>query len=241
MFKAVKRALLPLIILLVIATPVFAAIHFPELSGRVIDEAHILSPSVIAGLSQKLEDYERGTSNQLVIVTLASLGGYEISDYGYQLGRKWQIGQKGKDNGVLLIIAPVEHKVRIEVGYGLEELLTDAAASKIIHNIILPDFREGKIEQGVIDGAQAILDVLGGKSIEAQAINNGPSTIQLIVTLFFMFVFFRFAMRHPFLAYMILSHNSSRFSGSRSSGWSGGSGFRGGGGSFGGGGSSGSW
>lgn len=240
MFKAVKRSLLPLVILLVIAAPVFAAINFPALSGRVVDDAHILSPSVITGLSQKLEDYERGTSNQLVVVTLASLGGYEISDYGYQLGRKWQIGQKGKDNGVLLIIAPVEHKVRIEVGYGLEELLTDAAASKIIHNIILPDFRDGKIEQGVIDGTQAILDVLGGKGIPPQIGNEKPSVIQLIITLFLMFIFFRFAIRHPFMTAVMFSNTSFRSGSSRSGGWSSG-GFSGGGGSFGGGGASGSW
>ncbi len=232
---------MPLLIWMVIAAPVFSAINFPELSGRVVDAAHILSPATIAGLSQKLEDYERGTSNQLVVVTISSLGGYDISDYGYQLGRKWQIGQKSKNNGVLFIIAPAEHKVRIEVGYGLEELLTDAAASAIIHNIIIPDFRAGKMEQGVIDGTQAILDVLGGKPVATQGGNSGQSAPQLILTLFFLFIFFRFAMRYSFLEAMILAGNSSRFGGQRSGGWSGGGGFSGGGGSFGGGGSSGSW
>jgi uncharacterized protein len=236
--NGIKHGLL--LVILLFATSVFAAINFPALSGRVVDEAHILSPETIASLSEQLENYERGTGNQIVIVTIASLEGYDISDYGYQLGRKWQIGQKGRNNGALLIIAPSEHKVRIEVGYGLEELLTDTASSSIIQNIIIPKFREGKMEQGVIDGTQAMLDVLGGKGIPAQMGNEKPSGIQLILMLIFMFLFFRFSMRHPFLAAMILAHNSSRFGGSRSGGWSGG-GFRGGGGGFGGGGASGSW
>jgi uncharacterized protein len=236
------RLFLPSILLLLAAfMPALAAINFPALSGRVVDEAHILSPQATSELTWKLEDYERGTGNQLVVVTLKSLEGNDISDYGYQLGRYWQIGQKGKNNGVLLIIAPNERKVRIEVGYGLEYLLTDAASSAIINGIIIPSFRRGDMEQGIMDGTQAILDVLGGKGLPAQAQGGGGeelSGFQLLLLLLFIFLFFRFAMRHPFLAALALSSNSSRFGSSRSSGWSG---FRGGGGSFGGGGASGSW
>lgn len=234
------RSFLPIfLLLLILACPLLAAINFPQLTGRVVDNAHILSQATIDLLAQQLDNYERGTTNQVVIVTITSLDGNDIADYGYQLGRHWQIGQKGKNNGALLIIAPNEHKVRIEVGYGLEPLLTDAASSEIINGIIIPQFRKGNIEQGVIEGTQAILAVLGGKGIPAHDSEGNPSGLQLLLTLVFIFFFFRFAMRHPFLAAMVLSQNSSRFGSSRSRGFSGG--FSGGGGSFGGGGASGSW
>ena len=92
----------------------------------MVDDAHILSDATKSDLTQKLAALEAKTSRQLVVVTLPSLQGYEIADYGYQLGRAWGIGQKKLNNGVLLIIAPTEHKARIEVGYGLEPILTDA-------------------------------------------------------------------------------------------------------------------
>jgi uncharacterized protein len=219
-----------------------AAPKFPALTGRVVDDAHILSPTTVQSLNQMLADYERGTTNQVVVVTLASLAGNTIEDYGYQLGRTWQIGQKGKDNGVLLIVAPKERKVRIEVGYGLEPVLTDAASSQIVNGIILPAFRTGNLEQGILDGTQAIVSVLGGKGLPAQAGDQQPSGLDMIVLVVFGVLFFLFALRHPVIAALLLSGNSARFGSSRmdDSGWGGG-GFSGGGGSFGGGGSSGSW
>src|SRR5579864_3107443 len=102
---------------------------FPPLTDRVVDDAGILSDSTRGALTDMLAQHERETSNQVVVVTLKGLQGYTIEDFGYQLGRKWGIGQKEKNNGVLLIVAPREHKVRIEVGYGLEGTLTDAASS----------------------------------------------------------------------------------------------------------------
>lgn len=184
-----------------------------------------------------LEEYERGTSNQVVVVTISSLQGYAIEDYGYQLGRFWQIGQKDKNNGTLLIVAPNERKVRIEVGYGLEPLLTDAASSEVVNGIILPAFRSGNMEQGIIDGTQAILSVLGGKGIPAAQQADGQlSGVDALLLFIFIVGFFWFAMRHPFIAALLLSSHSSRFGSSRMGG-----GFGGGGGSFGGGGASGSW
>src|SRR3569832_1977022 len=120
------------------ATFALAAPKFPQLTGRVVDDAHILSSSVKQELEQKLFGYEANTSSQVVVATLSSLQGYEIADYGYQLGRHWGIGQKGKDNGVLLIVAPNERKVRIEVGYGQEGTLPAAICCQIISTIILP-------------------------------------------------------------------------------------------------------
>src|ERR1700748_3620340 len=132
-----------LIAFLVSALPAMAAPTFPALTGRVGDGANILSDTTRSDLDQKLAGLEAKTSRQLVVVTLPSLQGYEISDYGYQLGRAWGIGQKQLNNGVLLIVAPTEHKVRIEVGYGLEPILTDALSEVIIQNAILPSFKKG--------------------------------------------------------------------------------------------------
>ncbi len=137
-------------------------IQFPALTGRVVDDAHILSSGAIAGLTQELADHQNKTANQIVVVTLPSLQGQTIEEFGVQLGRHWGIGQKGKDNGVLLIVAPKERKVRIEVGYWLEGALTDAKSSQIIYNVILPAFKAGHMEQGVISGTAAILTVLNG-------------------------------------------------------------------------------
>jgi uncharacterized protein len=230
-----------LILLLLPLTASAADIHFPPLTARVVDDAHILSSQTLATLDQKLAEYENGTTNQVVVVTLSSLQGDSIEDYGYKLGRSWGIGHKGKDNGVLLIVAPNEHKVRIEVGYGLEGTLTDAAASEIIQGIILPDFRKGDMERGVADGVDAVLAVLGGKSVTiAQAQQAGGG----IVLPFIIFIFFWWMVwRHPFLSALLMSSGNFRYGSSGiGSSWSGGGGgFSGGGGSFGGGGASGSW
>src|ERR1700674_1604652 len=113
-------------------------IQFPALTGRVVDEAAILDAATRSELENKLAALEAKTSDQLVVVTLSSLGGRSIEEYGVALGRRWAIGQKDKNNGVLLIVAPNERKVRIEVGYGLKGPLPDAMASLISQNSTLP-------------------------------------------------------------------------------------------------------
>src|ERR1700736_726173 len=111
-------------------------LSFPALTGRVVDEAGLLDAAARTALTESLAALEQKTTDQLVVVTLKSLQGTSIEDYGYQLGRRWQIGQKDKNNGVLLIVAPNERKVRIEVGYGLEGTLTDAVSRLLIANAI---------------------------------------------------------------------------------------------------------
>jgi uncharacterized protein len=135
---------------------------FPQLTGRVVDEANILDPATEIDIDTKLEELEKKTSTQFVVVTLKSLRGRTIEEYGYRLGRHWGIGQKGTNNGVLLIVAPNERKVRIEVGYGLEGTLTDAITSVIIQGTILPRFRTGDYQGGIRDGVNAVLEVLSG-------------------------------------------------------------------------------
>ena len=139
-----------------------AAPTFPELSGRVVDLADLLPPPTESQLTRTLADHEQATTNQVVVVTVKSLQGYTIEDYGYQLGRHWGIGQKQRNNGVLLIVAPVEKKVRIEVGYGLEGTLTDALSHNIIQTRILPQFRKNNYETGIVQGTTAILAALEG-------------------------------------------------------------------------------
>jgi len=146
-----------------LGTAALAAPTFPALTGRVVDEAGILSPAFKTQLAAQLAAHEQATINQVVVVTLKTLGGYDIADYGYRLGRHWGIGQKGKNNGVLLIVAPAERKVRIEVGYGLEGVLTDAISRDIIERRIKPRFKQGDYDQGVRAGVDAILTVLGGE------------------------------------------------------------------------------
>ncbi|MDO9473079.1 MAG: TPM domain-containing protein [Caulobacter sp.] len=148
------------IVLLTIALPALAAPTFPKLSGRVVDEANLLSPATETALTQKLEALETATGRQLVVATLPSLQGLEIEEYGYQLGRAWKLGGEKTDDGVVLIVAPNERKVRIEVGYGLEPVLTDALSSVIIQSTILPKFKAGDMEGGVVAGADALLQQL---------------------------------------------------------------------------------
>ena len=134
-----------LLLLWVVAIVARAELSFPALTGRVVDTAQMIEPSVRQQLSQQLQAHEQATGEQLVVVTLPDLQGTDIADFGYQLGRHWGIGQKDKNNGALLIIARDERRLRIEVGYGLEDRLTDAQSSVIINQVITPPFKTGNV------------------------------------------------------------------------------------------------
>lgn len=170
------------------------ALDFPALSGRVVDEANILDAGTRASLSTKLADLEAKSTDQLVVVTLRSLQGTSIEDFGVQLGRHWQIGQRGKNNGVLLIVAPNERKVRIEVGYGLEGTLTDAITKLIIENSITPRFRANDYPGGITRGVDDIIQVLTGDAEEWKqraAQQSAPKPVglsEIIVMLIFLAV-----------------------------------------------------
>ena len=140
--------------------PAVTGLTFPALTGRVVDGGGLLSAADRAALTSDLADLEAKTTDQLVVVTLPSLQGRTIEEYGYQLGRFWKIGQKDKDSGVLLIVAAVERKVRIEVGYGLEGALTDATTRLIIENTILPAFKTGDFALGIKNGTAQIAQLL---------------------------------------------------------------------------------
>src|SRR6478672_12809315 len=148
--------------------PALAEPNFPALTGRVVDDAYLLGADDEAQLTADLKTLEDKSSDQLVVVTLPSLQGYAIEDYGYQLGRHWGIGTKQLNNGVLLIVAPNERKVRIEVGRGLEPTLTDALSKIIIANAILPRFRAGDFAGGIKDGVRDITLSLTGDAAEVE-------------------------------------------------------------------------
>jgi uncharacterized protein len=252
------------------AAPVLATPEFPPLTGRVVDRANILPPGAESELTGKLAALETATGRQLVVATFPDLQGYEIEDFGYQLGRRWGIGSKEDDDGVLFIVAPKERKVRIEVGYGLEPVLTDALSSTILQTAVIPKFKQGDMAGGVVAGTDAIIDQLMLPEGEAQAVATQAASqpsrggvspwpfIPIIPILFFGFVFLvlsRIGRRRRrrgglggALPWIVLSALANSRGGSSSwggggGGWSGGGGggFSGGGGSFGGGGSSGSW
>ena len=145
-----------LLLLILIAAPALAQ-DFPALSGRVVDAANLLSDEQEYDLTQRLAALEAASSRQLVVATVPSLQDREIEDYGYRLGRHWGIGQNEASNGVILLVAPNERKVRIEVGYGLEGILTDALTGQIIREQILPRFRENDYPGGIMAGAQEII------------------------------------------------------------------------------------
>ncbi|MFS2112476.1 YgcG family protein, partial [Sphingomonas sp. Sphisp140] len=149
-----------LLALLLLAVPVAAGAqpNFPKLTGRVVDDAHLLSPAQVAQLTQLSDDVQKASTRQLVVATIPDLQGYDIADYGYQLGRAWGIGQKDANNGILLIVAPKERKVRIEVGYGLEPIMTDGLSSQIISGTIIPRFKADDMPGGIVAGAQAIAE-----------------------------------------------------------------------------------
>jgi uncharacterized protein len=244
------------------------AFDFPPLTGRVIDQANVMTAQSRANVEAKLKDLEDKSGIQLVVATVKSLQGGDIETYANQLFRFWKLGEANKNNGVLFLVAPAEHKVRIEVGYGLEGTLTDALSSVIIQSAVLPRFKANDFSGGIESGVDGIISVLSGDTSDWQrkiAVRQDDtgSIFNLLLPILFICLFI-FVFR-----YMVRSENGSpsgRYvrrngrmvfvpypgggwgGGMGSSDWGGGSsgggfdgGFSGGGGSSGGGGASGSW
>ena len=234
------RSFFILFIGLLVAFDGAAQPSFPQLSGRVVDNARLLDAAIEQRISEQLKAHENATGNQLVVVTLPNLQGYDIATYGYQLGRHWGIGQKGKDNGVLLIVAKTERRMRIEVGYGLEGTLTDAISANIIQKVIRPAFKKGQFSQGLEQGVTSIIEALGGqyKMRKSAASSTAFDWVFVIIVLLII-------INNVFRGLGVTSSRRRRsgiFGGGSSGGFGGGGGgFSGGGGGFGGGGASGGW
>jgi uncharacterized protein len=232
------------------------ALDFPQLSGRVVDQAGVMTPDSRAALETKLKDLEDKSGIQLVVATVKSLQGGDIETYANQLFRSWKLGQAQKNNGVLLLVAPAEHKVRIEVGYGLEGTLTDALSSVIISSAIVPRFKANDYSGGIERGVDGIISVLSGDTADWQPKVNVrpddndssfPVALIVILAVWFLIYFFWISRSRSTGRYVTRGGNTVFIPmggsswGSSDWGGGGGGGFSGGGGSSGGGGASGSW
>lgn len=266
--SAVAAVAVMFVILLAGAADVLAAPNYPQLTGQIVDQAGLLTAEDRAAVLAELQALEGKSTDQIAVVTVKSLDGYAIEDYSIGLARQWQIGQKDKDNGIILLVAPNERKVRIEVGRRLEPVMTDTLSFIIINNAILPRFRRGDFSGGIRAGVHDIKDVLLGDAEavkERSQVRAPDGDLEEILPLL---IFFGIVVLVMYLSarqqrrmeasmtpdqlrryrqqqrrgggVIIIPGGSSDWGG----GWSGGGGgggWSGGGGDFGGGGSSGSW
>lgn len=242
---AARLILWTLALVMCVGIQAHAALTFPPLTGRVMDEAGILSEQTKQTIAALSADAEQRTTTQIVVATVKSLQDVPIEDYGYQLGRAWGIGQKGKNNGVILLVAPNDRQVRIEVGYGLEGDMTDAQSKAIIERVILPRFRGGDFNSGVLAGTAAIFQVITGVAPNLPQGALPPQRRQgndqgfgwLPILIFFVLFVFGRGLFWP----MIFMGGGGWGRGGGGGGGFSDDGFSGGGGSFGGGGASGRW
>lgn len=226
------------------------ALDVPPLTGPVNDYARLFNGSDLQELNSYLYALDQKSDLQIAILTIPSLEDENLEDYSIRVAEQWKIGQKGKDSGVIFVIAAQEHKLRIEVGYGLEGLITDVQSSRIIRSIMIPAFQKGEYGKGTLLGVKNVAGLaLQDESLISQEVKNADDdddflSIPLVIILIVVFLFgARFMPGGFFWPLLFLSSGrGGRSSGSFSGGSGrGGSGFSGGGGRFGGGGSSGSW
>jgi uncharacterized protein len=246
-----SRLALGIVALLVTAVLGLAA-NLPALTGRIVDQANVIPAETRNAIEPKLADLESKSGIQLVVATVGSLDGQEIEPYANELFRTWKLGEKTRNNGVLLLVAPNEHRVRIEVGYGLEGTLTDALTKVIITNAVAPRFKTGDFAGGISRGVDDIITVLTTDAsewqkrpslrVDSQETRDPVSWLLVagliaLVTLLIVSPGFRWFFLNVVLN--ILLNSGSRSGGGSFS--SSGGGFSGGGGSSGGAGASGSW
>lgn len=244
---------------LVAASPAYGQ-TFPKLTGRVVDQAGLLTPAQVVDLTSKSEALQQRTGRQFVVATVTSLEGRPIEDYGYRLGRAWGIGNEQKDDGVILLVAPNERKVRIETGYGARVFLTDAVSSVIIRESIVPRFKAGDFGGGITAGADRIIETMAlspaeaakrAQEVGAAEKRRSERSVPIFPVIFIVVIFFvvigsiarrtggrRYRRREGISPWVILWGLNELSRGSRG-GWSGGGSWGGGGwggGGFGGGG-----
>ncbi len=206
---------LPVLVVLCVLCPLAAvARDIPTFSGWVVDEAHLLTPEQQQRIAEKLEQFKQQTTNQVAVLTIDSLDDEDIAEYANKVGRAWGVGEKGKDNGVLLLVAKNDRKMRIEVGYGLEPVLTDLQTKVIQDEVIIPYFKRGDFAGGIEAGVDAILSTIQGKPFQpapepaaqtGQGKKGGPDFGFLLFILFVLLPFSMNAARsRSWFLYLIL-------------------------------------
>ncbi|MGH2575485.1 MAG: TPM domain-containing protein [Ignavibacteria bacterium] len=256
-----KRYLLLLLLYCLTASFIYTQSTQPgspvtKLTKYITDETNSLSSSQLASLESKLSNFEKETSNQLVLYIIKTLGDGSLEEMSYEIAEKNKIGQKGKDNGVLLFIVMDDRKLRIEVGYGLEGALPDALCNQIIRKEITPYFKQGKYYEGINAGIEAIINATKGEYKQETESSKDDKEfgvgvcglpVLVVIIMFFFAAFFIFSFIRGIFGWRRGGKSGWWYTGGSSgSSWSSGSsgysgGFSGGGGSFGGGGASGSW
>lgn len=247
---------LALALLLVSASSTWSA-EVPALRGRINDYAQVLSRDLAQNLENQLEQFEKETGHQVALLTVPSLAGEDIEGFSIRVAETWKIGQKGFDNGVIFVIAPQDRQLRLEVGYGLEGVLPDAVANRIIRDIVVPRFRENDYEGGITSGLDAVLKTIRGEPLPEAARqksrgNNPAPALSIPLILFLLFLAGALSGRRRTGAWMTRGrHHPFGWGGGFGGGgfpggfgrggFGGGGGFSGGGGGFGGGGASGRW
>jgi len=244
------------LIFLIFFVNAFAEIEVPTLTRYVTDKTNSLTPSQLEDLEYRLKTYEDTTSNQIVILMIPSLEGEDLFDFSHRVAEKNKIGQKGKDNGILILVVKNERKIRIEVGYGLEGVVPDAIASSIIRNIIAPYFKAGNYYEGLLKGIETLQDAIAGTYQAEKENEKLDGFITALILIIALIIFFSILSRIKGTStggwvyrnggWYSYPAGRSRggfggFGGFGGGGFGGGGGFSGGGGSFGGGGASGSW
>ena len=246
-----------------VASLAFAAVNYPPLAGRVVDQADVIPPSTKSAIESKLRDLEDKSGIQLVVASVASLEGLDVETYANGLFRAWKLGEAKKNNGVLFLVAPNERKMRIEVGYGLEGTLTDALSKIILTSAVAPRFKARDYGAGIERGVEGIIEVLSGDSAEWTKRARGPQSTTfdelspLIFFALFLFIVvwmarsargrqrYQRSYRRGGPPIIVLPPSGGFWGGDSWGGGGGGSsdggGFSGGGGSSGGGGASGDW
>lgn len=223
------------------------ALDVPPLQGRVNDAAGVLQPAEREALEQRLRAFESQTQHQFALLTLPTLDGEAIEDFGIRVAEAWKLGAKGKDDGLILLVAVQERRVRIEVGYGLEGEIPDALAGRVIRDVITPRFREGHHAEGINLAFDVLMKAAGGTGVELRDVaqpqagqgGNGPGP-GMIIFLVVLFILFTGGFR-GFGGFVVGQAIGGMLGGSRGYRGGGGGGFSGRGGGFGGGGASGNW
>ncbi len=216
-----SRKFLAIIVFLLVLTPLAALAAFPSPTGFVNDFAGVISPSTREHLESMLTSFERSTGDEIAVVTLPSLEGDTVENVAVQLYQQWGIGKKGKDNGALFLVAPSDRKARIEVGYGLEGVINDALAGRLLDDYVIPRFKAGEMDGGIAAGALAIVKTIatkegiefdadaafgrGATKLSIEITNRSENTVLSIIGKIFLFLIMAYLfIRHPWLLLLFL-------------------------------------